>query len=113
MDEAAIRAVIGRYEQAFDAKDANALRVIWPNIGSKRYGGYKDAFAAASALQMHVQLEKVDISQDGEKATLDAVLSQVYTPKGSKKGNATIPHQDRAVFELTKSNGNWIISDVR
>ena len=110
LDEAAIRTVIRRYEQAFDARDADALRVIWPTIGSKMYGGYKDSFAAASALQMHVQFEKVDISQDGEKATLNAVLSQDYTPKGSKKGN---PRQDRAVFELTKSNGNWVISDVR
>jgi serine/threonine protein kinase len=110
LDEAAIRTVIRRYEQAFDARDADALRVIWPTIGSKMYGGYKDSFAAASALQMHVQFEKVDISQDGEKATLDAVLSQDYTPKGSKKGN---PRQDRAVFELTKTNGNWVISDVR
>jgi hypothetical protein len=61
---------------------------------------------------MQVDDGTIDISGNGETATANAVLSQTVTVKagGSEQGKA---HRDPAVFELTKSNGNWIISNVR
>ena len=57
------------------------------------------------------ELTSVAIGQNGSQATVNGLMSVDYTPK---KGNTTVPHrEDRAVFELTKSNGNWVISDVR
>ena len=56
---------------------------------------------------MHVLIESLEISQDGEQATVRASLSQEYTPKGEK----TMRKEVNAVFELTKPNGSWIIRD--
>jgi hypothetical protein len=110
LDEISIRGVIKKYEQAFERRDANALLEIWPNIG-KRYGKYKESFDQASAFRVQVRIENVAIGQAGYQATVNALMSVDYTPK---KGNTPVPHrEDRAVFELTKSNGTWVISDVR
>jgi serine/threonine-protein kinase len=109
LDEIAIQSVIRKYEQAFDQKNADALREIWPSIG-KRYSKYKDSFDQASDFHVQVRIDNVAIGQNGQ-ATVNALMSVDYTPK---KGNTPVPHrEDRAVFELTKSNGNWVISDVR
>ncbi|MGA8311177.1 MAG: hypothetical protein WB755_14180 [Terriglobales bacterium] len=109
LDEIAIQSVIKKYEQAFDQKSADALREIWPSIG-KRYGRYKDSFDQASAFHVQVRIENMAIGQNGQ-ATVNALMSVDYTPK---RGNTPVPHrEDRAVFELTKSNGNWVISDVK
>jgi secreted Zn-dependent insulinase-like peptidase len=35
-DEGAIRTLVNRYEQAFDARNADALLKIWPNMGNKK-----------------------------------------------------------------------------
>ena len=110
LDEIAIRSVIKKYEQAFDQKSADALREIWPSIG-KRYGKYKDSFDQASAFHVQVRIDNVAIGQNGSQATVNGLMSVDYTPK---KGNTTVPHrEDPAAFELTKSNGNWVISDVQ
>jgi ketosteroid isomerase-like protein len=111
-DEGAIRTLVNRYEQAFDSRDADALLKIWPNMGNKKYKDYKNTFAAVSAFHMQVDLGAIDISGTGETATASAILSQTVTVKGggNEQGKA---HRDPAVFELTKSNGNWIINNVR
>jgi ketosteroid isomerase-like protein len=111
-DEGAIRTLVNRYAQAFDARDADALLKIWPNMGNKKYKEFKNTFAAVSDFQMQVDLGSIDISGTGETATANAVLSQAVTLKGggSDQGKA---HRGSAVFELTKSNGSWIINNVR
>jgi eukaryotic-like serine/threonine-protein kinase len=110
LDEAAIRGVIKKYEQAFEQRNANALVEIWPTIG-KRYSRYKESFDQASAFHVQVRIETVAIGQNGSQAIVNALMSVDYTPK---KGNTTVPHrEDRAIFELTKSNGNWVLADVR
>jgi eukaryotic-like serine/threonine-protein kinase len=106
---AAVQAAIQRYSQAFEHKDANALRQIWPGMGDK-YSGYKSAFEGANSIRMRVSVQSIDLSADGATAVARASVSQDYTPKGAKTKSATSP----AVFHLTKSSsGTWIISDVQ
>ncbi|HEY2351597.1 MAG TPA: protein kinase [Candidatus Acidoferrum sp.] len=105
---AAVQAVIQRYAQAFEHRDANALRQIWPGMGDK-YAGYKSAFEGARSIRMRVNVQGIDLGADGATAVARASVSQDYTPKGEKTKSVTSP----AVFHLAKSNGNWIISDVQ
>ncbi len=104
----AIQAVIQRYAQAFEHKDANALRQIWPNLGDK-YSGYKTAFDGANSIRMRVNVQSIDVSEDGLTAVAKALVSQDYTPKGAKTKSVS----SSAIFHLTKSNGVWILSDVQ
>jgi DNA polymerase III gamma/tau subunit len=107
-NDAAVRAVIQRYAQAFERRDANALRQIWPSMGD-RYGRYKATFEMASSIRMNVAIESVQISSDGASAVVTGQVSQDYTPKGAKVNSRS----DRAVFHLAKSNGVWVITSVQ
>jgi hypothetical protein len=107
-DNDAVLALVKRYSQAFEQRNADALRQIWPNIG-KRYSGFKNSFERASSIKMQVQTESVSIAQDGNTATVIAQITQEYTPQGQKPQSA----KGRTVFQFAKSNGSWAILDVQ
>ena len=75
-----------------------------------RYVGFKNAFAGAASIRMQVKIDSVNISEDFAKATVTGLFLQHYTPKGKKTGPTII---DQSVIQLAKSNGNWVITDVR
>jgi hypothetical protein len=111
-DEDAVRNVVKRYQQALEQRNADAMREIWPSLG-KRYDRFKRNFESANALhmqsQIEVRIEKLEISPDRQRATVDATQFQSNTLQG--KGPES--RQDKARFELTKANGVWVISDVQ
>jgi hypothetical protein len=109
-NDAEVRAVIQRYARAFDQRSADALRQIWPGMGSK-YERYKQIFDLASSIQEEVNIESVDFSADARKAVVKGQVVQLYTPKGSKAKPAL---HTAAVFHLAKTNnGIWVITYVQ
>ena len=85
---------------------------IWPSMGTKEYRKLKDMFAAVSSMSMQVEIRDIELSGTGDTATANTFMSQNATVSGGG-GNQPPPHKDHAVFELTKTNGNWIIKNVR
>jgi serine/threonine protein kinase len=104
----AISNLVQQYAQAFEQRDADALRKIWPSIGN-RYDKYKQVFGMASAYRMDVRIDSMNVGADGQQATVNASLSQEYTVRGQKP----MSHSDKAVFHLVKSEGAWVINDVQ
>ena len=104
----AISSLIQQYGQAFEQLDADALRKIWPTIGGK-YDKYKKTFGMASAFRMDIRVERIDVTPDGQQATVNTSLSTEYTLKGQKP----LSHRDTATFRLVKSGGVWVINDVQ
>jgi hypothetical protein len=107
-DDAGVRAAIRRYSQAFEQKDANALRKIWPSMGDK-YSAYRVSFESAVSIRMRVDINNVDLSSDGATAVVTGRVFQDYTPKGSK----TRTSRDAITFHLAMANGAWIITNVQ
>jgi hypothetical protein len=108
-NEAAVRAVIQRYVQAFDQRNADALRQVWPSIGPL-YARYKRAFDGASSIQEQMDIESVDFNADGTQAVVKGQMSQDYTPKGDKTKRV----KNASIFHLAKLNsGTWVITDVQ
>ena len=107
-EDALIRDVIRRYEQAFADRNADELRQVWPDIGDK-YSSLKKSFGLASAQHLEVMIENVKISDSVDQATVTTSTITDYTPRGAK----AIRHRDRTQFELLKKNGTWVIKDVR
>ena len=110
LDEDALRAVINLYEQAFQQRNADAMRLIWPSMG-KKYGKYKNAFAGLKngAFNYRAQVQSIKISSDSVSAVVKAVVYQDYAPRGEKMQSSS----DQVVFELSKSSGSWLITDVK
>jgi eukaryotic-like serine/threonine-protein kinase len=107
-NEAAIRAVIQRYAQAFDHRDAGALRQVWPSMGS-RYTRYKTTFEAASSIQMKIEIERIELSGDGTTAMATGKFWQDFTPKRGKPMSV----KNSTSFRLANINGSWLITDVQ
>jgi hypothetical protein len=107
--DAGVRAVVQRYQQAFEQRDADALRQIWPSIGD-RYKKYKQNFGAASSIQLRMEIVEVKMGADGISAMVRAVQTQNYTPKG---GGKTMSSKDQTVFYMVKANGNWVITQLQ
>ncbi len=106
--DAGVRAVVLRYQQAFENRDADALRQIWPTMGGQ-YKKYKDAFGFARSIKLQMEILEVKIGADGASATVRTVVSQDYTPKEGK----TKSSKDQTIFHMVKSSGNWLIAQIQ
>src|SRR5260370_22900017 len=78
--DAGVRAVVLRYQQAFENRDADALRQIWPTMGGQ-YKKYKDAFGFARPIKLQMEIFEVKIGADAASATVRTAVSPYYTPK--------------------------------
>jgi eukaryotic-like serine/threonine-protein kinase len=107
--DADVRATIQRYAQAFNQRDPEALKQIWPTMGS-RYKKYKNSFESASSIQEQVIIDSVDVATDGTKAVVKGRKSETYMLKGNKTPNIV---NSALVFQLARSNGAWLITDVQ
>ena len=107
-DNDAVLALVKRYEQAFEQRNADALQQIWPTMGNL-YTRYKASFGKASSIRMQVQTEGVKISADGNTAVVTAEVTQEYTPQGEKPKSV----KGRTTFQFAKSNGSWVITNVQ
>jgi hypothetical protein len=109
-DEApAVIAAVQRYADAFDQRDVDALRRVWPTMTPADYGKFKISFAGFSGIQLQVSNEKVELGSDGATAIVNADITRSYTPKGEKP----LVSRDHSVFHLVKSKGAWVIKDLQ
>jgi uncharacterized protein YbaR (Trm112 family) len=109
-DEAAVRSVVRTFFRAFEERNPDQLRQVWPTIPQKRYDGYKGSFADASSITMQIVSQSVNVSPDGGTATVSAESQQQYTPKAGKSSKKS---EASWKFQLAKKNGVWILTDVR
>jgi tRNA A-37 threonylcarbamoyl transferase component Bud32 len=105
----AVLAAVQRYADAFDRRDVDALRRVWPTMTPTDYGKFKSSFSGASGIQLQVANEKVELGADGATAIVNADITRSYTPKGEKP----LVSRDHTVFHLVKGNGAWVIKDLQ
>ena len=106
--EATVRSLIERYAQAFNQRDADALRQVWPNMGPL-YARYKALFQEVDSISMRVDIQKIQFGPDRTTAIVNAQESQESKMKGYKTGRK----QTARTFQLAFSNGYWLITDVQ
>ena len=105
----AIREAVRQYASAFEQRDADALRKIWPFMSKAEYDGSKQSFSYASSIHMTLSNEKIEVAPDHATASVTADVSQGYTPKGGK----TAMKADHILFHMVKQNETWVIKDRR
>jgi hypothetical protein len=109
-DETAVRSVVQTFFRAFEERNPDELRQVWPTIPQKMYDGYKRSFADASVITMQIVNQIVNVSPDGATATVSAESQQQYT---SKAGKTAKKSEASWKFQLVKKNGVWVLTDVR
>jgi hypothetical protein len=106
--ENAVRAAIQLYAHAIEQRDVNALQQVWPGVGA-RYDGYKLLFENKTSIRMQVDIESVELGNDGLTAVVKALVSRDYRSIDSK----TTRDRDAMVFQLSKVDGAWVITNVQ
>ncbi|MGH9689126.1 MAG: protein kinase domain-containing protein, partial [Candidatus Acidiferrales bacterium] len=109
-DETAVRTVVQTFFRAFEERNPDEFRQVWPTIPQKTYDGYKRSFADASVITMQIVNQTVNVSPDGATATVSAESQQQYT---SKAGKTAKKSEASWKFQLVKKNGVWMLTDVR
>jgi len=109
-DETAVLSVVQTFFRAFEERNPDELRQVWPTIPQKTYDGYKRSFADASVITMQIVNQTVNVSPDGASATVSAESQQQYT---SKTGKTAKKSEASWKFQLVKKNGVWMVTDVR
>jgi predicted Ser/Thr protein kinase len=104
----AIRAAVQRYADAFQRRDADALRKIWPSMSGGEYDRYRQSFSMAGVIRMSLSNQKIEEAADHATATVSVDVNQDYTPKG---GKTPMKSADHTVFYLVKQGDAWVIKD--
>jgi eukaryotic-like serine/threonine-protein kinase len=107
--EAAVRSVIQTFFQAFEQRDPDALKQVWPGMPQQRYERYKGSFENVGAISIRILSEAVKISPDGGSATVTVQSEEQETPKGEKKPRTFKPVW---TFRLVQNDGTWRLMDV-
>jgi eukaryotic-like serine/threonine-protein kinase len=103
----AVRAAMQLYVAAFEQRNVDALRQVWPNIGSQ-YESFKLWFENAQSIHIQLQIQSMQFDSDGTTATVKALQMREYTGTDSK----TIKMREPESFQLSKLDGSWVITDV-
>jgi hypothetical protein len=110
VDAAAIKKVLGVYEDAYNQKDINALARIWPGIPQGTRRALENSFGSARSIRVKLQLDEPVVESGGTSATVTGQFSEVFTPKN---GSVQTTPNESIGFILKKKDAAWTIVDVK
>ena len=105
-DDASIRRLVTTYGRAIESKDLALFRVIKPNLSSQEERRLRDAFRDISS--QRVTLSVLSISRHGDEASV--AVRRRDTIQAAGRQQTAESHQ---TLRVAKTNGNWIITDIR
>jgi hypothetical protein len=103
----AVRAAMQLYVAAFEQRNVDALRQVWPNIGSQ-YESFKLWFENAQSIHIQLQIQSMQFDPDGTTATVKVLQNREYTATDSK----AVRMREPETFQVSKLDGSWVITDV-
>lgn len=104
-DERGIRETLGGYRQAYENRNIDQLRRVWPSINAQEANNTQQSFRAANAI--HMSLQEKSIKVIGDTAQVECVQSMQIVAGGNKQ---TISNS--ATFGLQRRSGSWVIERI-
>jgi hypothetical protein len=83
-DKAAVLKVIAEYNQAYNDRDIEALKRVWPTMGQKQVSAQRDFFRTASNVASAYNLEQ-EPQIMGDEATVRIMLTFSYVVNGKEE----------------------------
>jgi hypothetical protein len=96
------------YVDAFERRDVEALRQVWPTLGAQ-YESFKLWFEKAQSMKMQLRIESIQFDPDGTTATVKAQVAREYTSADEPEPNRL---REPESFQLSELNGSWVITEV-
>jgi serine/threonine-protein kinase len=105
--EEGVRELIRRYEQALEARSAEALKRLWPSLPDSQEQAMRENFSHARRID--VEITGIDISVSGTTAVATFLRRyQVLTDDNQRP--VTI---SRTTLNARRNGGDWVIERVR
>lgn len=96
---------LNRYRAAFESKDAEALKSIWPTLGRSELSSFQNFFKIARTIRLQLQPQgEAEITPTG--ATIRARRTMAATDE-----RGTLPTQDQTVRIHLRRTGNGMVID--
>jgi len=103
----AVDDALNRYRAAFEGKDSEALKNIWPSLGRSELSSFQNFFKIARTIKLQIQpLGEADITATG--ATIRARRTMAATDE-----RGSLPQQDQNVrINLRRAGNGMVIESI-
>lgn len=103
----AISATLNQYAQAYESKNADDVRLVWPRMPSDSFKLIQRTFREASSIKMRISIEK-DPEIQGDKATVVCrrTLDTLYDD------NKSNPTESVITVRLRRIGQGWVIDQI-
>jgi len=113
-DKSAVLEVIKQYQQAYDQRNVDELKRIWPGMDKSRVASLRDFFRTASSVKSTVHIDQEPLV-NGDEATVKFTQLVTYVMKGheSKPFALTSTAKLKRVSSTTPGTpGGWRIDSL-
>ena len=103
----AVEDALNRYRTAFENKDSESLKNVWPSLGRSELSAFQNFFKLARTIKLQIQpLGEADITATG--ATLRARRTMAATDE-----RGPLPQQDQTVrINLRRAGNGMVIESI-
>ncbi len=103
----AVDDALNRYRTAFENKDSESLKAVWPSLGRSELSAFQNFFKIARSIKLQIQpLGEADITATG--ATIRARRTMAATDE-----RGSLPQQDQTVrINLRRSGNGMVIESI-
>jgi serine/threonine-protein kinase len=106
-DRDEILRVLSVYATAFEKKDLNLLKTVWPNMPEASLASLAQAFHAKGGIRSQLRL-LAPAELAGDRATVRCIrVTEQSTQFGRQK-----PFEESRTVRLRRENGHWVISAI-
>jgi hypothetical protein len=107
MDRQAISDLLSRYKAAYELKDMDGIRAVFPTINGPEESAALQNFRLAKTIQLILNITDIQVAGDSARATVAYTITATFN--NNQTASSGINHME---FDLRKADGSWIIQRI-
>jgi hypothetical protein len=108
MERQAISDLLSRYKSAYELKDMDGIRAVFPTIPADEESAMRNFLPAAKTIQLILDITDIQVAGDSAKATARYQISFLPIDRAARQSSPLVT----IVFDLVKADGSWIIQRI-
>ena len=102
-----VLAALHRYHQAYTARDAAAVRQMYPTLGADRVEQLRKSFETISAYEVELRQPRIEVNDN--TAVVHALVARRIVPRVGRPVTSEVDSE----FRLQRDARGWLIVDVK
>jgi serine/threonine-protein kinase len=104
-DTQAIRGAIDRYAKAFESKDLDTLKAVWPGMPSQTQTTLRRTFREAKSISLKLRPDSVEVNGNSAVAACSRELRQML--------DRPLDLADKVIIRLKRDDKSWVIDSIQ